>query len=97
MAEVSVKVFAQQVGISDEKLLQQLAAAGITGKNVDASLSDDEKVTLLSYLRGASETTATPRRKITLNRKTTSEIKQTSRGGTARTHHGGYQHGGQRY
>lgn len=87
MAEVSVRVFAQQVGISDEKLLQQLAAAGITGKNVDASLTDDEKVTLLSYLRGASETTATPRRKITLNRKTTSEIKQTSRGGTARTVH----------
>jgi len=84
MAETSIKAFATQIGVPPERLLQQLVSAGIAGKGVDDSLSDDEKMTLLGYLRthhgGESGTT-----KITLKHKSVSQIKQATRTGPART------------
>jgi Bacterial translation initiation factor IF-2 associated region./Translation initiation factor IF-2, N-terminal region. len=76
MPEVTVNQFAQVVGISVERLLQQLEEAGFAGKDAEARISDEEKTELLSYLRrkhGKNES-AEPR-KITLKRKTQSEIK----------------------
>ncbi len=88
MSQVTVRSFAEQIGIGTEKLIQQLADAGIDGKQPKDPLSEDEKVTLLSYLRGGDQRTLTPKRsKISLKRKTAAEIKQTSRTGTSRTIH----------
>ena len=76
MPEVTVRQFAGVVGISVERLLVQLEEAGLTVKTADDKITDDEKTNLLACLRrkhGKADS-AEPR-KITLKRKTTSEIK----------------------
>lgn len=88
MTQVSIKSFADQIGIPSDKLLKQLDDAGISGKSASDYLSDDEKTALLGYLRrDHSDRGALRRGKITLRQKTTSQIKQTSRTGVARTIH----------
>ena len=90
MSQITVKSFAEQIDVGVDKLIQQLADAGIDGKQSGDQLSDAEKVTLLSYLRGdkpGEETVKPTRNKITLKRKTASQLKQTSRTGAARTIH----------
>ena len=84
MAETTIKAFATQIGVPPDRLLQQLVSAGISGKNVDDSLTDDEKMTLLGYLRThhGSEGGST---RITLKHKSVSQIKQATRTGPART------------
>ena len=77
MAEVTVHQFAGVVGISVERLMQQLSEAGLPAKSAEDTISDDEKSLLLSYLRkmhGKHEATPEPA-KITLKRKTISELK----------------------
>ncbi|MFT4629340.1 MAG: translation initiation factor IF-2 [Dinoroseobacter sp.] len=92
MSTITIKHFAQQIGIEPERLVKQLNDAGISGKSVDDSLVDEEKRKLLEFLRGAGAPAAgaasapsSSRGKITLKKKTTSEIQQTSRTGIART------------
>jgi translation initiation factor IF-2 len=87
MANTTIEGFAQQIGVPPEKLLRQLIAAGIPGKNPGDELNDEEKLTLLSYLRGsAAEADSTAgRKKITLKRKSTSQVTQSSRTGPSRT------------
>ena len=88
MAAVTVKNLAEQIGISSERLLQQLEAAGISSKNAEGNLDDKEKETLLAYLRGGNASTDSDlQRRITLKRRTTSAVRQTSRTGGARTVH----------
>ena len=88
MAEVAVKRFAEQIGVEDSRLLQQLEAAGIPGKSLEDMLSDQEKEKLLGYLKGeANGTTGEPGQRVTLKRRTTSQVRQTSRTGGARTVH----------
>ena len=88
MAEVAVKRFAEQIGVEDSRLLQQLEAAGIPGKSLEDVLSDQEKEKLLGYLKGeANGSTGEPRQRVTLKRRTTSQVRQTSRTGGARTVH----------
>ncbi|RTZ59846.1 MAG: translation initiation factor IF-2 [Gammaproteobacteria bacterium] len=84
MAQTTIKVFAEQIGISTEKLLTQLGAAGIPGKKAGDSLSDEEKMSLLSFLRGDAEP-AQGRSRVTLKQRKTSELKVSSRTGSART------------
>ena len=85
MADVTVKQFAEVVGISVDRLLTQLKEAGVPVNDPDATINDSEKMELLSFLRNKhsvekeTETTKTPK-KITLSRKTTSELKQTGGG-----------------
>ncbi len=77
MLDVTVRQFADVVGISVDKLVQQLGQAGIAAKGPDDTISDEEKSTLLSYLRkahGKDKSSAEPS-KITLKRKTVSELK----------------------
>ena len=92
MSTITIKHFAEQIGIEPERLVKQLNDAGISDKTVDDSLMDEEKRALLDFLRGgakpAAASAAAPaasRGKITLKKKTTSEIKQTSKTGIART------------
>jgi len=91
MSTIKIKEFAKQIGIEPERLVKQLNDAGVDGKSVDDSLRDEEKRMLLDFLRGGSsdspakETTSVSRGKITLKKKTSSEIQQTTKTGVART------------
>jgi translation initiation factor IF-2 len=89
MAEVTVSQFAEVLKVPVDRLLVQLDQAGIKVAGPDDRISDDAKLELLTHLRrshgGAeSERDAAPRR-ITLKRKTQSELKLASVQGRART------------
>lgn len=78
MSGVTVKQFADTVGIPVDRLIVQLGEAGLAEKSPEETISDDEKMQLLSYLRGRNNDTpesGSPKR-ITLKRKSVSEIKQ---------------------
>src|SRR5690606_32656522 len=78
MAEVTVRELADQVGIPVERLLSQLGEAGLEARSADATISDDDKATLLNYLRTAQGRAADEPgapAKITLTRKSHSQIK----------------------
>ena len=47
MAEVTVGKLAETVGISADRLLQQMKEAGLSQGSVDDQVSDEEKQTLL--------------------------------------------------
>ncbi len=87
MSQTTVKSFADQIGISAAKLVKQLSAAGIDAKKAADKISDDEKMLLLSFLRGTHGVSEekTEGKKITLKRKTTSQATQNTRGGSAKT------------
>ena len=86
MTEVNLKSFADQIGITTDKLLEQLQAAGVNGKSLNDSISDEEKKTLLDHLQADKEkTTLVRRNKITLRQRQTSQIRQTSRTGSSHT------------
>ncbi|MBM2829894.1 MAG: infB [Gammaproteobacteria bacterium] len=76
MPEVTVRQFADVVGISVDRLLEQLQEVGLRDKSADDMITDDEKTELLAHLRRkhGKNDSAEPR-KITLKRKTLSEIK----------------------
>ncbi|MGD2081658.1 MAG: translation initiation factor IF-2 [Chromatiales bacterium] len=88
MSEVTVKQFASDVGIPVDRLLSQLAEAGLVKDNEDEAITEAEKVKLLNHLRsshgrGAGGNGGEPR-KVTLKRKTTTELRQpVSTGGRA--------------
>ncbi len=80
MADVTVKEFADVVKIPVDRLLSQLSSAGIDINSADDTISDKEKTALLTYLRdlhGAKGKKESGPSRITLKRKTVSEIKQT--------------------
>lgn len=84
MSETNIKSFAQKIGVEPEHLLLQLTAAGIKGKKAGDDLTNDEKMLLLKHLSGDQDAELPKSRsKITLSRRTTSEIRQTSRTGGA--------------
>src|SRR5210317_103476 len=90
MADVTVAQFAEVLKVPVEKLLTQLDEAGIKVSGSNDMISDDAKLELLTHLRrshGQDDTPATaaaPRR-ITLKRKTQSELKLSGSQGRSRT------------
>jgi translation initiation factor IF-2 len=79
MAGVSVKQLAEVLDVSVERLLSQLGKAGMEFESADQTVSDDEKMKLLDFLRnthGSEEKAEAGPKKITLKRKTVSELKQ---------------------
>ncbi len=89
MAEVTVSQFAEVLKVPVDRLLVQLEQAGIKVEGADARISDDAKLELLTHLRRAhgsedADGDGAPR-KITLRRKTQSELKLASTQGRART------------
>jgi translation initiation factor IF-2 len=90
MADVTVAQFAEVLKVPVEKLLSQLDEAGIKVEGSDDTISDDAKLELLTHLRrshGQSDTRSTvaaPRR-ITLKRKSQSELKLSGAQGRSRT------------
>jgi len=76
MPEVTIRQYAEVIGISVDRLIEQLEEAGLVHRSPDEVISDNEKTELLSYLRrkhGKDEKSEP--RKITLKRKTISELK----------------------
>ncbi|HXF07696.1 MAG TPA: translation initiation factor IF-2 [Candidatus Acidoferrales bacterium] len=84
MIEVTVKQFAETVGIPVERLQEQLSEAGIPAKRPEDLITDYEKTQLLGYLRRSRGEAAEPQR-ITLKRKTTSEIRLAGAQGRGKT------------
>jgi translation initiation factor IF-2 len=85
MSNMKVKDLAGTIGISEIRLVEQLNEAGIKVANADDSITEEQKQSLLSFLqqrhgKEGESSTAEPR-KITLKRKSVSEIKV---GGAAR-------------
>jgi len=79
MAEVTVTELAKIVGASVDRLLMQMKEAGLNHSSADANVSDEEKQTLLAYLKGLhGENTGEPK-KITLRRKTVSTLRSANR------------------
>src|SRR5579859_3071890 len=88
MAEVTVSQFAEVLKVPVDRLLVQLDQAGIKVSGPDARISDDAKLELLTHLRRSHGSDADgdgAPRKITLKRKTQSELKLASNQGRART------------
>src|SRR5690348_12205890 len=86
MAQVTVRQLAEVVGTPVDRLLAQLAEAGIEVGDPDAAISDDQKMQLLTHLRQShGETPSAEPRKITLKRRSVSEIKLTGSQGRAKT------------
>jgi len=66
-------------------LLEQLHSAGVDKSAATDALTENDKQKLLSYLQASHGTVAGERKKITLVKKSTSEIKQADATGKART------------
>ncbi|HEY6513514.1 MAG TPA: translation initiation factor IF-2 associated domain-containing protein, partial [Burkholderiaceae bacterium] len=85
MAVTTVAQFAAELNRPSAALLEQLQSAGVAKKSPDDKLTDTDKERLLEFLRSAHGTSGAERKKITLTRKSTSEIKQADASGKART------------
>ena len=83
----SVKDFAAELKVPVDTLLDQLNLAGVPKKSGLDIISEEDKEKLLQTLRNAHSQTANPasRKKITLTKRTTSEIKQADPSGKSRT------------
>ncbi|WP_198970064.1 translation initiation factor IF-2 [Xylophilus sp. ASV27] len=85
MSSTTVAEFASELKKSTETLLDQLKSAGVHKSASSDVLTDGDKQKLLGYLQASHGTVAADRRKITLTKKSTSEIKQADASGKART------------
>ena len=90
MADVTVAQFADVLKVPVEKLISQLDEAGIKVSGSEDTISEDAKLELLTHLRrshgqqDASASAGAPRR-ITLKRKSQSELKLSGAQGRSRT------------
>ena len=85
MSSTTVAEFASELKKSTDTLLEQLKSAGVVKTAASDKLTDADKQHLLSYLQASHGTPSPERRKITLVKKSTSEIKQADASGKART------------
>lgn len=85
MSEVTVKQLANDIGAPVERLLKQIADAGLTPRDESGVVSDTEKQTLLSFLKKSHGELEGEPQKITLKRKTTSTLKMSAGQGKSKT------------
>ncbi|WP_416400081.1 translation initiation factor IF-2 [Alicycliphilus denitrificans] len=85
MSSNTVAEFAAELKKSPETLLDQLKSAGVAKSAATDLLNETDKQKLLAYLQASHGTAAGDRKKITLVKKSTSEIKQADATGKART------------
>ena len=82
MAHVTAKQLSEVIGVSIDKLLDQLKAAGVEVKSADDPISDEDKMKLLESLRSShGKEDDTGPKKITLRRKSKSELRVTGTSG----------------
>ncbi|MFK8029450.1 MAG: translation initiation factor IF-2 [Gammaproteobacteria bacterium] len=87
MADVTVTQFADVLKVTVDKLLEQMAEAGIEVGGASDTITEDDKLQLLTHLRtshGRKDEGAAPK-KITLKRKQQSELKLSGGQGRSRT------------
>ncbi len=86
MAVTTVAQLASELSRPAAALLEQLKAAGLDKVSVDDALTETDKAKLLDHLRTSHGSVASgERKKISITRKSTSEIKQADATGKART------------
>jgi translation initiation factor IF-2 len=88
MAEVTVADFAKVLKVPVDRLIEQLDEAGIKVGGPNDVISEDAKLELLTHLKknhGRKDAADSAPRRITLNRKSQSELKLASSQGRART------------
>ena len=85
MAQTTIEQFASELKMPAGALLEQLAAAGVSAKKEGDNLTEVDKTRLLDYLRKQHGAAAEPKKRITLTRKQTTEIKAADSTGKART------------
>ncbi|NMM09950.1 MAG: translation initiation factor IF-2 [Polaromonas sp.] len=81
----TVAEFAAELNKSPATLIEQLNSAGVGKTQASDSLSETDKQKLLGYLQASHGTVTAERKKITLVKKSTTEIKQADATGRART------------
>jgi translation initiation factor IF-2 len=85
MQSNTVSQFAAELKVAPTLLLEQLRAAGVDKRGENDGLTEADKARLLDSLRKAHGAAGPEKKKITLTRKQTSEIKQADGSGRART------------
>ena len=87
IASSSVEAFATELKVPVETLLEQLQAAGVPKSSGSDLISEEDKEKLLTTLRNSHGNTNKPtiRKKITLTKRQTSEIRQADSTGKSRT------------
>ncbi len=85
MFSTTVAEFASELKKTTATLLEQLKQAGVAKSAASDKLTDADKQRLLSYLQSTHGMAAAGRKKITLVKKSTTEIKQADASGKART------------
>jgi translation initiation factor IF-2 len=85
MSSTTVAEFAKELKKPTDTLIEQLKAAGVDTSSESDSLTEKDKQKLLTHLQTSHGTATTERKKISLVKKSTSEIKQADATGKART------------
>ncbi|MBE0474023.1 translation initiation factor IF-2 [Rhodoferax sp.] len=85
MSSMTVAEFANELKKSPDTLLEQLKSAGVAKAAASDKLTESDKQRLLSFLQLSHGTSTGERKKITLVKKSTTEIKQADASGKART------------
>ena len=85
MTSTTVAELANELNKPTSLLLEQLAAAGVRKAAGTDNVSESDKQALLNHLKAAHGTAGLERKKITLVKKSTTEIKQADATGRART------------
>ena len=85
MSSTTVSEFAGELKKSTDTLLDQLKSAGVPKASASDELTDSDKQKLLTFLQTSHGTASVERKKITLVKKSTTEIKQADATGKART------------
>jgi len=87
MSNTTVSKLALSLKISADKLMSQLNEAGISIKNDSDEITNDQKLKLLNHLRGSHGTKQEIKspKKLTVNRRSQSELKLSGGFGTSRT------------
>jgi translation initiation factor IF-2 len=85
MSSTTVAEFANELKKSTATLLDQLKSAGVAKASASDVLTDADKHSLLNFLQSSHGTATGERKKITLVKKQTTEIKQADATGKART------------
>ena len=85
MSITTVAEFAKELKKPTDTLIEQLKAAGVNTSSESDSLTEKDKQKLLTHLQTSHGTASTERKKISLVKKSTSEIKQADATGKART------------
>ena len=85
MSSTTVAEFAKELKKPTKTLIEQLNAAGVNTSSESDSLTEKDKQKLLTHLQTSHGTASTERKKISLVKKSTTEIKQADATGKART------------